>query len=304
MVWLENGWIVASDIAGGPPSRLVTFRPDGSDFSELPLPESRHCKRTQYRAPFRASSGLLGLVRECELYEEHVRATYSLVSYDLQDNVMQRIGGGDTMTPVWSVAFSPEETPTLASFGDGICVTIVQLGSDGVHPLNLTIGEGSTMWSLGDAAHTIASREDCYSDGTANLPSWNPNSDELAFFASTAAIGKSGFERSQANSTLFMTSLNGQSPRPLLSGISAPQDLEWSPTGRWLAFSGSVHGEAGVWLYLPSQDRLIRLDDSEALCVAWSPEGTKLFTFQMESTGGDVPASAPVIWDLSSIVQS
>ncbi|MFN7945648.1 MAG: S41 family peptidase [Blastocatellia bacterium] len=106
--------------------------------------------------------------------------------------------------------------------------------------------------------------------------SWSPNSKELAFTASDNKLRKYSFDTKQ---TTELTSSK-------YGNISAPQ---WSPDGKWLAYSKADQTRNNDVYLIPSgggDERKVTFDSYSDLNPRFSPDGKKLFFVRSEGFGG------------------
>lgn len=90
----------------------------------------------------------------------------------------------------------------------------------------------------------------------------------------------------------------GESPRRLTDNIYYQVDPDWSPDGRYLAYSSDEAGTQDVYVYdtqTETRHRVTSLDGEAAIAAQWSPDGSRIAfqkhtgaTFTVEiNTGGE-----------------
>jgi WD40 repeat protein len=279
IAWLSSGWIVASfnphPGTSGNALHLVMLQPDGSSFQPIEVPGDPACSLIRYLEPTALPDGRVAFLSECSLPEGPRPFEDRLLAYDLSTKVTSPLVPG--LLPPQAGAFTWNPAMDHGLFGGLVtpCVSIAGFTPQGVEYLPITVSEGERSWRL-DQLFLGPSTSDCQKLGNANWPAWAPDGLTIAFFASPAAIGHDGIPRLDAPWNLYFMGGIQQSPRQVLKSVFDPQDLKWSPDGKWLAFGGKIGGKAGTWLYNPASHRLERVAADVMNALAWSPDGRQI----------------------------
>jgi serine/threonine protein kinase len=117
----------------------------------------------------------------------------------------------------------------------------------------------------------------------AGQPSAAPRAAEWALPGAAGRIAF-GRQRADGNYDLFVATLDGAPPRPLISGGNDTAPV-WSPDGARLAITHAVGGRRGIFVGGPDSPaaQLVSPPDLDARYAAWSPDGRRLaFTLQVE----------------------
>ena len=312
LAWPTEGSLVVglSRPSPGSPVKLWSLDARSGDLLRLPLRDDADCRRTQFMNPVSMSGGI-GLIEVCDddIEDPSVPTTYSLLRYDLEKRlasplILDRSIGYLGSFTVPTLAVNQSEDAALLGVGNGLCGTLVWVLPEGLRYITVRIGDSDRAWEL-DEFFTTSERL-CTAQGIAEYPTWSPVEDEVAFFASHDAIGAVGLDRLDVSWNLYLMDTKSLEPRPVLSGITHPQGLEWSPDGRWLTFGGelSQHGE-GTWLFEPRTGEILRLTEEIMRWLAWSPDGTRIAAIQgtYASSGDidDIRMSEVIVFELSSI---
>ena len=211
LAWLNDGWLVVNyradpeGVFGS--SRLSRFRPDGSGFAEIALPEDPTCRLLEYIRPVALSDGRLGYVREClkagmspgEEFEA------SLGALDLatgQTEVLAPVVSGVGYAGIASFDWDPTIGAGLISIGSGICQGIEWIDKNGPRPIDLVVSDGDQQFNLADEFRRPST--DCSATGRADDPALSPTDGRVAFFASPASVGREGHARLFAPSNLYI----------------------------------------------------------------------------------------------------
>lgn len=245
-----------------------------------------------YFNPGRLPDGRLGFVKWCTLSAS--RISVSLMAYSTQRNQIEILA---------SVAFNLARyswNPTLESAvisrSDELCSGITLLTRDGLHHFTTLIGKGEKSFRLDEEFKRNVARG-CKGTGLADWPAWSPSGDSIAFFASPQSVGLEHFDKPEAPWNLYLMNPDGEKLRELVSEIKHPRALSWSPTGSWLAFSGSVDTRGtGVWIFSLGSGELERVADVSVDWLEWSPEGDRLVGARKSPDSDD-----PSIYELGLI---
>ena len=284
LAWLNDGWLV-TNYRADPEGvfgniRLWRFRPDGSDFAEIDLPEDRNCRLLGYFRPVALSDGRLGYVRECAVLgrDPGVEMDAALGSVDLRTGrteLLAPVASGVGDSGIASFDWDPTIGAGLISIGSGICQGIEWIDQAGPRPIDLVISDGDHQLNLADEFRRPST--DCSATGTADGPARSWKDGAVAFFASPASVGTEGQARLDAPSSLYIADPELKTASPRLNGIQPRSGLAWSPDGRWLAFAGKVKdlGE-GAWLFDTTSSTLRRFSRLDVGEMAWSPDGLRI----------------------------
>jgi hypothetical protein len=279
IAWLRSGWIVASfdaqPEAPGSTPHLVRLKPDGSGFEELPVPENPVCLQVSHVEPTALPDGRVGFISECSLPEAEGFGQDRLLAYDPKTEVTSPLVAG-LLDPIpGPFTWNPSMDHGLIGAPNAPCVSISGLTRQGIERLPITVSDGGRSWRL-DQLFLGPSTSDCQDLGNANWPAWSPDGRTIAFFASPLAMGNDGVSRLDSPWNLYFMDPGERRPHPVLKGIHEPQDLKWSPDGKWLAFGGEIGGKNGTWLYQPASHRMERVSSDLMNTLAWSPDGRQI----------------------------
>lgn len=90
-------------------------------------------------------------------------------------------------------------------------------------------------------------------------------------------------------------------PKIALGDLHPDVGLQWSPDGRFLAFTAMIDGEHGLWVY-SIEDDTVRGTLAEGIALAaWSPDGMLIASLMFRGEGINAPADVWVI-DASELV--
>ena len=293
LAWLKDGWLVANyaahPVQSFGDSRLSRFRPDGSQFAAIDLPQDPTCRLLEYIRPIALSDGRLGYDREClkvgmspgEEFEA------SLGSVDLRTGrteLLAPVVSGVGFAGIASFDWDPTLNAGLISIGSGICQGIEWIDQHGPRPIDLVISDGAHQFNLADEFRRPST--DCSATGTADGPARSWTDGAVAFFASPASVGTEGQARLDAPSSLYIADPQLKTARSRLDGIQPRSGLAWSPNGRWLAFSAEVAGAGrGAWLFDTRDSTLRRFSALKVDEIAWSPDGLQIAAIEATDLG-------------------
>ena len=83
--------------------------------------------------------------------------------------------------------------------------------------------------------------------------------------------------------TIYAMDADGSQVREILTGISYPGTLSWSPDGKWIAFSATYENKRGIWL-LEVDTETVRLISERAGPFDWSPNSKQLIVLEREES--------------------
>ena len=293
LAWPSSDWLVVnslpvSDVVFGH-SRLWRFRPDGSMFEQINLPEDSNCRLLAYVRPVALSDGRLGYDRECRRVGmiSGNELEVELGSIDLRTGTSQQlapVASGVGASGVASFDWDPRSNRGLISIGSGICQGIEWIDEHGLRPIDLVISDGDRRFNLADEF----TRPDtyCSQTGRTDNPALSWTDGRVAFFASPASAGVGGQARLDARSNLYIADPELRTATLSVRSIGAQGGLGWSPDGRWLAFTGEV-GDlgAGGWLFDVTSSRLMRFSSMRLDNMAWSPDGSRIAAMDAPGPG-------------------
>jgi Tol biopolymer transport system component len=114
----------------------------------------------------------------------------------------------------------------------------------------------------------------------AMVPQWSPDGSQLAFYYGT----------SSESARIYLVPSAGGSPRRATSRTVTEWDPTWSADGRYLAFGGSIGGEAGtetnhgIHLLDLKSGQVSQLPGSQGLfSPRWSPDGRYILALSLDS---------------------
>ena len=316
IAWLPNDWLVVryTRPSGDYPYlwHLWRLRSDGSEFTQLNLPDDPACRLTRYHRPTALPNGLLGIQRECLSWDDGYEGrpvgldTYHLMTYDLTTDVarpwldLPREVTGHLGS---QVTWNPAMTRGMVIAGLGLCEHTAWITPSGVvEYATITIRDGDRSWRLDAPFFSDRPLDDCGAWGRANSPAWSPDGRIIAFFAAPQAIGVRGLGRAYVHWNLYLMDPVEQVPRKVLADVKFAGSLTWSPNGQWLAFTGELPWwRAGLWLFAPASGQLHHVTSLKVGSLAWSPDGEQIMarrTLQPPSQS----RSELLLFDVSAIV--
>ena len=177
LAWLKDDWLVTNykadpeGVFGS--SRLSRFRPDGSDFAEIGVPEDRNCRLLGYFRPVALADGRLGYVRECAVLgrDPGVEMDAALGSVDLRTGrteLLAPVASGVGASGIARFDWDPTIGAGLISIGSGICQGIEWVDQAGPRPIDPVISAGDHQLNLADEFRRKST--DCSATGTADGP--------------------------------------------------------------------------------------------------------------------------------------
>lgn len=231
--------------------------------------------------------GRLSIVKNCDVYknlnQQPIEELTYIMGYDWQTGEMKQLVK-ESLPPFGgnSYSWNPDMTKGVQEAGD-LLSTILWLTPERAEPMNITIDDNFRHWSLADNYWVMLNRNNQERDiGIAKWPTWSPNGQQIAFFASLDAIGRSGISRATGEYFLYLMNVDTLQPISILDGLRFAHQLEWSPNGEWMAFTAQKDGYCSeyncLWLFSPRRNYLVQVTDDQTDYFSWSPDGQKLVT--------------------------
>ena len=280
--WLNDDTLVVEYALGqSAVARLGTVTLSDGAFRPLPIPPSDGCQQIQVGNPIVLAPGRLAVTRECVApFGSGIPDRTTIWELDIATGQYALRGSAGTIRgPAGTIAASPDGKRLIVAMGS-LCGVIVEAGAVGAIPLAVEIGDGTRSFRLDDTAPG----SDCSHRGWADYPAWSPTANEIAFFAAPAAIGLDGPARGGAPANLYVMAPDATTASLILSNITVPRDLDYSPDGRYLAFGGLIGGRTATWI-LDRQTGVLRaVYDQRFEWLSWSPDGTRLAGLQQSNT--------------------
>jgi hypothetical protein len=289
-----NGGSIIVGLSGQPgkSDQLATVDTADGHLSVLTLPERPECRRTDYQRPHRLPDGRLGAVRGCVPIDA---GSDQLVAITLDPLAVEVLA--DPRNAVANVAWDPDLTRAMVDAGSDLCSGLGTVSPDGVlEPIELAVRGNSESFKMSDALESASTSEACESTGWARWPTISLEG-TLAFFASTEAAGEEGPARADSPAELYVAAPEDESVEPILGNVVRPRSLQWSPDGQWLAFGGTIEGVAGLWLFEPANQRLMKVAAGLVAWIAWKWDGEGLLAIGPSEGGNpDLLELVEVTW--------
>ena len=284
--WLDDGTVIVSTY----PDTVAFWGPGGAITELRPItPTELGCRVVSYGGPVKLSSGAVGIVRACHRDGSAVTPGYllHLVELDLASGNTREIvqaapvvrerkyGKPEKDYTTSEIPWSTERQSAFIMIEGSICTTIAELKPDGVHFLDVVVGDGDNQWNLGtDGPEDPAT---CERGGRANAPAVSPAGERVAFFASVVS-GVEGPDRIGASGSLYLTNLEFEDPTPVIGGLTYVQSVVWLDEHRLAISAETLDGAEGpgLWLVDTRTGNSTKLFDNTLDSLTLSPSGDEL----------------------------
>ena len=200
------------------------------------------------------------------------------------------------------VSWNPDQTRGIVFLDSGFTRgTLYWIWKDGFGPLDLVITDRDRSWNLKDDFPDFKA-DDSGKTGTTGRAAWSPNGNNIAFFASSDAIGKTGSAGFYVEYNLYLMDVNQLKPKPILNNVYFPFIIKWSPDSEYLAFI-SQYGflkQDGIWLYSFGDNSTVNIAKGKFQDILWNGNGNSLIAIHCDD---DLYCSQIEEYDLTSIVR-
>ena len=147
-------------------------------------------------------------------------------------------------------------------FLSGVSAGELDFSRDGKWVTYAEYPEG-TIWR----SHTDGGERLKLTDGSAGLPRWSPDGNQIAFISI----------RPGSPWKIFLISAQGGAPEEILPGDQDESDPTWSPDGKKIAFGRDPVMHAGIHIVELATRQVTDIPGSENLfSPRWSPDGQHL----------------------------
>lgn len=248
--------IIQLDLARGGP------RPIESSLDD------ERCGRVDEYSPGSSPSAAYWL-RACYM-KGQASISYDVVRFASEDAAPRSLVAFESNLHISSLAIGGDGLPGVAFVGSRICDTLVEVTEAGLSPIPAIVEGEKGSFRLDDPAII----EDCQGVGRAGYPAVSPTG-QIAFLASTGAMGVEGPERLGAPMELYVMARPAYVPERHPMSVTNPGGLAWSPDGRSIVVSGTDgSGSTGTWLYDVGSRSASKLSGQSLRWPSWSPDGT------------------------------
>lgn len=274
VAWLTGDTIVATfGSADAGPDRLEQVDIRSGSVTQISTKTDTRCSREDLLAPVRLPDGRIAFLDRCITSATGPDAT-TIVAVDVSSGssrVLADLGG--VVSDGGPFALDPSLTRVVVAVGNQLCNSIAFYRDSALATPDVEIRDGSSSFRLNAVSD---GHQDCTSDPIVDWPDWSPDGSTVAFVASTAASGATGPGRLDNSFTIWALDAASWKSHMVLSGMTRPRSLRWSPDGKTLALSADFGGESGTWLVdvatgAPHLVSRVSLD-----WLAWSPDSGRL----------------------------
>jgi hypothetical protein len=302
LIWLPDEGLAAFSIDVHQSSDLqVSFAFEGDkELHTIPFQPDPNCNLFTRYFPLRLlPDGRIGVHKICGQNDPRHDKKF-LLAYDWNTQKTEQIVAGhlpDILAKDYT--WSPDMSRGVQEIYDVLNGTLFWISPQGAEPMRLTLSDGKRSWSLSDAYPDFP---DAQNYGIATAPTWSPDGNTIAFWASFDAIGREGHSRADAEFSLIFLDPVDMSYSIVLKKIYHPGLLAWSPNGEWLVFEGriGVLGQDGLWLLSPASKTPVYISKGEFQDIPiWSLDSSKIAVIYCYEILCDQPSI--IEYDLSGV---
>lgn len=249
--------------AGIPDLRSYNLRT--KTWRKISVPSDQNCRRLSFRSLQRLPNQSLGFVRVCDNYGDE---TMLIQAMDIGNGEIKTIANSGVLRAAGPFSFSQDMSEFVQEnmIGPGLNNQIFYRKDD------------TSTQIVPDFIRAMN-------------PSWSPHDRVIAFWGTENYAGgkpeefKTLPEILGLNSSpwdLYLALPDGSSPKKILSSVSNPRLIKWSPKKEKIAFAGEFSGVPGIWLVDSATSQVTRIwaKSSE---FDWSPDGSKMVILDQET---------------------
>ena len=237
------------------------------------------CLRTDYALYEIIEDGKILFKRTCFTSEK------SIVDFALYDQDTGNLEVMTTNLPAGTIDLSwdPDYNQAIGYYNTFSNGTLFWLWEGGYGPLDLVIKDGNHSWNLKDDFPNFSGAKEGKTGNTGRAD-WSPNGDNIAFFASSDAIGITGVRRFEVKYKLYLMEVEDLKPYPVLDDIFSPYVIDWSPDSKYIAFIGKSgdRKQYGVWLFSVESGTVSLISEGEYRTVLWRDDGLSIVALRCE----------------------
>ena len=277
-VWIKDDviaalqWYEAGRDAPNAPA-IVLVRADGSPIRRIhPSSWMRCTSDLLVNSPHLLPDGRLGYVQWCNMTTD-TAAGPELWGLDVSSGVAARLTSLRQLNMQrGDVTWDPAMSGGFLGIGSRLCDGIVAFDRSGTVAFpSIQVSDGRNAFPISADAQSQA--EDCTS-GQARVPAISRDGQNLAFLASTGAVGVHGLARLDEPFDLYIRATQTSRMTRIRLGLVDATALEWSPDGHTLAVVANSPGaDRSLWLVDVSKATYRLLATGVTGGISWSPDG-------------------------------
>lgn len=273
-VWLDSDRILAlrrptnaTPVVGGQDEMVWISVADSDTVERFATSPTTWCPLTSLTYPRRVDASRITVIRSCPTSNPSVGIDIvSLI--DTQTGLVTDLTEWVPVNHLISMALTPQT----------------------IYPMIVISTGGTVHWVADD--HTVNSLDNGIDLGYEGINSaaWSPDGKKIAY----AGVFHP-FQISPSDADIVLAQADFSQPVVLLSQVQLPFNLQWSHSGRWLAFRGQVRGAAGVWAIEVESKALYRVWN-EAVEFAWKPNSDSELVVIRPGRGSERQGDSAVVF--------
>ncbi|PZC49215.1 MAG: WD40-like Beta Propeller Repeat [Chloroflexi bacterium] len=229
-----------------------------SERLDLPEPNFTYCHSVRFHDPAALADGRFAFVRECE--QDRGFVSELLVSTP----------GSSAVSPLFPL------DPLSFKFAG---YSLTPDGSKALTSIQEGMGDDLTLVSGTESRRIYGEFE------RANNPAWSPGGDAFVFFGNEAIYGDPSRRWQELSYHFWLVDTGcevagsecSSEPVLMLQNFYPGGRPQWSPDGRWVAYSGTNWIEdPGLFLRNMENGGISRIATGEYRDIAWAPDGQRL----------------------------
>ncbi len=255
--------------------QLVIYSTDTQEWRVLQTPQSAECDWTSPVFPTRLPNGRLSFMNTCHVYHDGTTGVINRIyMWDQDSGEFHQLQQYPENFVIGPFAFSPDMAELIQEEGVG----------PGLNNEFYRVQQDGQMERLFPNYQRVRS------------PSWSPDGHTIAFMGTETGPDGDFADLLRYPWDLYLMDADGGNVRIVLPGIRSAGGPDWSPDGKFLAFTGGYAGREGTWV--------LNIDTLQVTQVwpyptgyDWSPDGSQMVILERNETNN---SEHPAIIDLPS----
>jgi hypothetical protein len=287
----------------------IWYRDVSGNWRQRSVDKSPPCQSNVFALSTVLPDGRLGMLCPVRL-DDNARVREAMIAFDWETSKSEQLVADVLPDPSGEFAWNHDMSKGIYSTS-GAYSTLYWLTRAGAQPVEITLSEGSKSWRLPDSIEALDrysknkghTKQEPDSVGMVGAVSWSQVGDQIAFWATLDTVSRPYSLFRKMPWDLYLMDASTLQVRRVLTSVYDAGDLQWSPDGKWLAYTSGERGlqPHGVWLFSPRRGQPLLLRQGHYNSIAWAPDGNSLFAVRYR----DDASRETELWnyDISTLIR-